>query len=108
MRSPDDQAGLGVVGLRMKRSEDRRGTWQVPLGLCDNRLYRESIQVVRCDIENLIKLSQRFRETTKTDIGNRVLGEYVNVARVEPLGFVEGITPPLCRFSLVLVRGRDE
>ena len=45
--------------------------------------------VVRRDIENLIKLSQRFGETTKIDIGKRVLGEQGNVARVEPLGFVE-------------------
>ena len=50
----------GVVGGRMQRSEERRGPRQVALGLCDSRLYREGIDVVRCDIENLIKLSQRF------------------------------------------------
>ena len=38
-------------------------------------LIDERIDVVRCNIENLIKLSQRFGETTKTDIGKRMLGE---------------------------------
>src|SRR5439155_939584 len=65
----------GVVGGRMQRSEERRGTRQVALGLCNSRLYHESIHVVRHDVENLIKLSQRFGETTKDDIGKRVLGE---------------------------------
>ena len=55
----------GVVGVRAERSEERRSTRQIALGLCDSRLYREGIHVVRCDIENLIKLSQRFGETTK-------------------------------------------
>ena len=77
------------VGLRVERSKERRGTRQVALPLCNRRLEREGIYVVRRDIENLIKLSQRFRKTTKEDIRKRVLGEEVNVARVEPLGFVE-------------------
>src|SRR5205807_6691739 len=62
---------------------------QIALGLCDSRLCHERIQVVRCNIENLINLSQRFGETTKRDIGKGLLGEYGNVARIEPLGFVE-------------------
>ena len=49
----------------MERSEERRSTRQIALGLCDSRLEREGIHVVRRDIENLIKLSQRFGETTK-------------------------------------------
>ena len=73
----------------MEGSEQCSRTRQIALGLCDTRLKRESIHVVRCNIENLIKLSQRFGETTKVDIGKRVLGEQVNIARVEPLGFVE-------------------
>src|SRR5947199_4443675 len=73
----------------MQRSEERSGTRQVALGLCNTRLFRESIHVVRYDIENLIELSQGFGETTQTDIGIRVLGQQVNVARVEPLGFDE-------------------
>src|SRR5205814_9814574 len=77
------------VGGRAERSEKRRGPRQVAFDLCDSRLVRERIDVVRRDIENLVKLSQRFRETTKTLIGNRVLGKYTNVAWVEPLGFVE-------------------
>ena len=48
----------------------------------------EGLHVVRCDIENLIKL-QRFRGTTKGGIEKSVLGEQVNVARVELLSFVE-------------------
>ena len=66
---------VGVVGGRVKRSEERRGPRQVALGLCDSRLYRESIDVVRCDIENLIKLSQRFGKTAKDHIGTCVLAE---------------------------------
>ena len=62
---------------------------QVAFGLVDSRLEHEGIHVVGYDIENLIKLSQRFWETTKKLIGNRVLGEQDNIARVEPLGFVE-------------------
>ena len=59
----------------MQRRKDRRGTRQVALGLCDSRLYRQDIDIVRRNIENLIKLSQRFGETTEDEIGKRVLGE---------------------------------
>ena len=59
----------------MQWSEERSSPRQIALGLCDTRLYYKSVQVVRCNVENLIKLSQRFRETTKTDIGIRVLGK---------------------------------
>src|SRR4029077_12920181 len=59
------------------------------LGLCDNRLFHEGIQVVWYNIENLIKLPQRFGETTNEDVGCHVLAEQVDVARVESLGFVE-------------------
>ena len=63
-------------------------------GLCNSRLLHEGIHVVWRNIENLIKLSQRFRETTKSDIASRLLGEEINIARVEPLRFVEvGFAP---------------
>src|SRR5438876_4105417 len=48
-----------------------------------------SVYVVGCYVENLFKLSQGFGETTKADVGTRVLREQVNVAGVELLGFVE-------------------
>jgi hypothetical protein len=57
--------------------------------LCDSRFCGDDIRVIRCDIENLIKLSQRFGKTTKVDIGKPVLVEQVNVPRVKPLRFVE-------------------
>src|SRR5882724_13397123 len=79
----------------MQRREECSGTRQVALGLCNTRLCHERIDVVRCDIENLIELSQRFGETKKTDIGIRVLGKQVNVARVEPLGFDEVRVAPV-------------
>src|SRR5438034_8286045 len=66
---------LSEIGGRTERSEERRGTRQVAFGLCDSRLVRQDIDVVRRDIENLVKLSQRFRKTTKGLIGSRVLGE---------------------------------
>jgi serine/threonine protein kinase len=57
-------------------------------------LERQGIDVIRRNIENLIKLPQRFGETTKVNIGIRVLGEQPNVERVEPLGFVKiGLAP---------------
>src|SRR4030095_9359436 len=78
----------------MQRSEERSGPRQVALGLCDNSLEHERVHVVRCDIENLIKFSQGFGKTTKSDIGLGVLAEQVGVARVEPLGFVKvGFAP---------------
>jgi hypothetical protein len=49
----------------------------------------ERVQIVGYDIENLVELSQRFGETTKADIGIRVLSEQRNITRVEPLSFVE-------------------
>src|SRR5439155_15586453 len=78
----------------VERSEQRRGTRQVALRLCDTRLLHQDIQVVRRNIENFIKLSQSFRETAKSDIGSPVLREEINIARVEPLGFDEvGFAP---------------
>ena len=60
----------------MERSEECSGPRQIALGLCRYPPLCASVSdVVRCDIENLIKLSQRFGETTKHDIGKRVLGE---------------------------------
>src|SRR5215471_629132 len=50
---------------------------------------RKGIEVIRYDIENLIKLSQRFGETTKYGIRIRVVSKHPNVARVKPLGFVK-------------------
>ena len=73
----------------MQRSEERCGPRQIALRLCDSCLLHERIDVVRCNIEHLIKLSQGFGEATTVDIGKRVLREQVNVAWVEPLGFVE-------------------
>ena len=80
---------------RTERSEERRSTGQIALGLFDSRLSSKCIDVVRSDVKNLIKLSQRFGETTESDIGNRVLGDQVNVARVEPLGFLEVCFAPV-------------
>ena len=67
--------GVGIVGSRVERSEDRRRTRQIALGFCNTCFSREGIDVVGRNIENLIKLSQGFRETTKVGIGNRVLVE---------------------------------
>src|SRR5213080_2914176 len=85
----------------MQGSEESRSTWQIAFGLEDSCLVGERVDVVRCDIENLIKLSQRFGETTKLHIGKRVLGKHCNVAGVEPLGFVEVTLAPLPRLACV-------
>src|SRR5204862_8046571 len=48
----------------------------------------------RGNIKYLIKLSQGFGKTTKGDIRNRVLAQQGNIARIEPLSFVEvGFAP---------------
>jgi hypothetical protein len=57
--------------------------------LCNTRLLRKGIQVVRYNIEHLIKLSQRLGETTNYHVGLGVLSEQGDVARVKPLSFVE-------------------
>src|SRR5207249_11755020 len=80
---------LGVLGRRVDRGEERRGTRQIALSLCDSRLCCEGVDVARHNIENLIKLSQRLGETTKLDIQLSMLSEQVDVARVESLGLVE-------------------
>jgi len=73
----------------MQRREQDRSTREVAFALCDTRLRFKCVHVVRCNIENLIKLSHCFGETTKVHIGIRVLGKDFHVARVEPLGFVK-------------------
>src|SRR5215468_6371408 len=80
---------LEVIDRDVERSQQRRGTLQVALCLLDSRLLHQDILVVWRNIENFIKLSQRFRKTTKTNIGDRMLREEINIARVEPLGFFE-------------------
>src|SRR6185437_10120396 len=78
----------------MERSEERSGPRQVSFGLCNVGLKHERIHVIRCDIENLFKLSHRIGKTTKTEIRNRVLAEQEGVARVQSLGFVKvGFAP---------------
>ena len=82
-------SALGCSGARSAAARGRSPSACAIFAFVD-----ECVHVVRCDIENLIKLSQCFGETTKVDIGKRVLAEQVNVARVEPLGFVKvGFAP---------------
>ena len=50
----------------MEWSEQCRGPRKVAFGLCDSSLSHERVHVVRCDIENLIKFSQRFGKTPKS------------------------------------------
>src|ERR1700745_131946 len=71
----------------MEWGENCRRPWQVALGLCDRRLSRERIHIIRCDIENLIKLPQGFGKTTQNYIEKPVLAGKVGGARVESLGF---------------------
>src|SRR5437899_3031827 len=51
------------------------GFTAIAFGLEGSCLIDERVDVVRCDIENLIKLSQRFGETTQALVGKRVLDE---------------------------------
>src|SRR4030095_11434714 len=56
---------------------------------CHPRLLRKRVDVIRNNLEHLIKLSQRFRETTTYHVRLSVLGKQGNVARIEALSLVE-------------------
>ena len=64
-----------VRGSRLEWSEERSGPRQIALRLCNSRLTRQGIQVIRYNIENLIKLSERFGETSSANIGKCALGK---------------------------------
>ena len=84
---------VGIIAARLRVGGS---FWiAIALGLCNSCFKHKSIHIVRRDIENLIKLSQRFRETPQIDIRKRVLGEEGKVARVEPLGFLKIPFAPL-------------
>ena len=73
----------------MKRTENGRRAWQVTFSLGNRCFQSQRIYVVRRDIENLVKLPQSFRKTTKKNVGKRVLAKQANIARVDLLGLVE-------------------
>src|SRR5438105_12250822 len=78
----------------MQRSELCCSPRKVAPRLGNTCLLRKGIQVAGYYIEHLIKLSQRFGETTNYHVRLCVLGEQRNIARVEPLSFVEvGLAP---------------
>src|SRR5262245_45481373 len=81
--------GVSVIRSQPQRSQKRRSTRQIAFRLCDSRLQHKSICVVGCDIENLLKVCQRFWETTKTDVGTRVLRKKAHIAWVKLLSFLE-------------------
>src|SRR5262249_23440452 len=81
--------GDRVVSIRMKWCQERSGTLEVALGLCNTCFVHECIHVVRRDIENLIKLSQRFGKTSKCNVRFCMLPKQRRVARVEPLSLIE-------------------
>src|SRR5438105_14786144 len=63
---------------------------QVQLRSCPPHLYITTDSTSTFSTEpNLLKLPQRFREEAPVLVGKRVLGKQGNIARVEPLGFVE-------------------
>ena len=73
----------------MQWSEERTSARKVALGLCNTGLLRKCVDVIRNNIEHLIKFPQRFRETTDYHVGLRVLSEQRSVARIEALSLVE-------------------
>ena len=46
-----------VIGAGVKRGEKRRGPREVALALCDSSPDSKSVDVVRCNIEDLIQLA---------------------------------------------------
>src|SRR5262249_48681642 len=81
--------GTGVVGGRMQWREERTSTHQIALSLCNAGLLRKGVDVIRNNIEHMIKLSQRFRETTYYHVRLSMLGEQGSIARIESLSLVE-------------------
>src|SRR5215468_82524 len=79
----------GFIGRRTERTKYRSSCWQVADSLGDGRLLYQRIHIIRRDIENLIELLYRLGKTTKNNKRNRMLVEQVNIARIEPLRFVE-------------------
>ena len=81
--------GNTVISVRMQRSEQCTSASEIAVGLRDKCLEREGLDVIWRNIQNLIKLSQRFGETSKQVIVYRVPAEQVTIARVELLGVVK-------------------
>src|SRR5437899_603857 len=73
----------------MQWREERTGAGKIALSLCNTRLLRKGVDVIRNNVEHLIKFPQRFRETTDYHVGLRMLGEQRSVARIEALSLVE-------------------
>ena len=48
----------------MQWREERTGPRKIALRLCNTGLLRKRVDVIRNNIEHLIKFPQRFRETT--------------------------------------------
>ena len=81
--------GNAIVGCRLERSKERRCPRQVALALGDARFVNNSSDIVRHNIENLIKLPSRFGEASKRDIACGALDKQVDVAWVQALGLAK-------------------
>src|SRR5207249_1368859 len=89
----------------MQWREERARAGKIALSLCNTGLLRKGVDVIRNNIEHLIKFLQRFLETTDYHVGLRVLGGQRSVARVEAFSLVEiglallPLTAPTCDVS---------
>ncbi len=80
----------------MEWSEERGRPWEITLGLGDRRLDRESVHVIRDNLDNLVKLPQRFRKLTARNAGLPMLSKHVSIPWVETFSFDKvGLTPVL-------------
>ncbi len=78
----------------MKRSKERGSPREITLGLGDRRLDRESVHVIRDNLENLVELPQRFRKTTARNAGLPMLPKHVSIPWIQSLSLDEvGFTP---------------
>ncbi len=62
---------LDEIGVGIERSQERSSARQVAFRLCNSRLFRQGVDIVRRDVENLIKLPQRFWKAAKCGIVKR-------------------------------------
>ena len=73
----------------MKRRDDDGGVRQISLCLCYRSFDCDRVDIIRRDIQNLIKFFLRFSETAKVNIRKCLFGEQSCVTGVKSLGLAQ-------------------
>src|SRR5439155_24061231 len=75
-----------IAGSRAEGSENARGPRQIALGLRESARFYQGIDVIGHNLQNLIELSERFREITKRNIELSMESDQIQRAMVKPIG----------------------